>query len=594
MQCGSRNASTATAEICPIWARQFLHSFRLAALLIGRVPANSSLLLFLVLLRSRLLLMSLPNPTWPQRDTTPCSGTLAVSPPTSSSDSDSGCALEEYLEPAADAAPAEVSLCFDSPTTDIRTQLQIKSLLQQLPPQDCDGRYCPSLGEKERRQLHVFSAHRRQESLGQGCARLVPSTGLCEKCGRRLNSGDLGVFASRLGDQFCWHPSCFVCHFCHQPLADLIYFHQAGKIYCGRHHAEFFWPRCASCDQLIFTEECTEAEGRRWHTEHFCCLECNLALGGQRYVMKGGRPFCCSCFERNYAELCQACGELIGVNSEQATHQGRHWHARASCFCCSFCQKPLLGQPVTSRHSLLYCSETCSLEKAVASSTASDSSDSAFLSAPSPDSTPASRASSDGGRNSPGPGGSPPALGMGRGSCQQRAEADETEGSPDQVSIRSATGTQDGHRTASKQRSKQMPYPSALTQATVSSSVPSELGQNGAGALGNQLPGGMLARPQQGNGAQHFRIDSATAARQRPLPQRTDARPQEVREEEDSSCPTCSSSSDSEQEGFFFGKPIPKAGAGCPALSGREQHALGGAAGKRARLQASSKHCSVS
>uniref|UniRef100_A0A674IE87 LIM zinc-binding domain-containing protein n=1 Tax=Terrapene triunguis TaxID=2587831 RepID=A0A674IE87_9SAUR len=50
----------------------------------------------------------------------------------------------------------------------------------------------------------------------------------------------------------------------------------------------------------------------RWHTEHFCCLECDLPLGGQRYVMKGGRPCCCSCFESLYAELCQACGELIG------------------------------------------------------------------------------------------------------------------------------------------------------------------------------------------------------------------------------------------------------------------------------------------
>uniref|UniRef100_A0A8C3SDP2 LIM zinc-binding domain-containing protein n=1 Tax=Chelydra serpentina TaxID=8475 RepID=A0A8C3SDP2_CHESE len=173
-------------------------------------------------------------------------------------------------------------------------------------------RYCPGLGEEERRQLQAFSARRRQESLGQGFASLVPSARLCEKCDRRLNTGDLGVFASRLGDRPCWHPSCFVCHSCHQPLVDLIYFHQEGKIYCGRHHAEFFRPRCAACDQLIFTDECSEAEGRRWHMEHFCCLECDLPLGGQRYVMKGGRPCCCSCFESLYAELCQACGELIG------------------------------------------------------------------------------------------------------------------------------------------------------------------------------------------------------------------------------------------------------------------------------------------
>uniref|UniRef100_A0A8C9FMK4 LIM zinc-binding domain-containing protein n=1 Tax=Pavo cristatus TaxID=9049 RepID=A0A8C9FMK4_PAVCR len=47
-----------------------------------------------------------------------------------------------------------------------------------------------------------------------------------------------------------WHPPCFCCHVCHQPLVDLIYFQQDGRIYCGRHHAELFWPRCASCDQV--------------------------------------------------------------------------------------------------------------------------------------------------------------------------------------------------------------------------------------------------------------------------------------------------------------------------------------------------------
>ena len=69
------------------------------------------------------------------------------------------------------------------------------------------------------------------------------------QCGRRLNKGDPGISASRLGDQF-WHPSCFSCHFCHQLLVDLIYFQQDGRIYCGRHHAELFRPRCASCDQV--------------------------------------------------------------------------------------------------------------------------------------------------------------------------------------------------------------------------------------------------------------------------------------------------------------------------------------------------------
>ncbi|PKU30355.1 prickle-like protein 4 [Limosa lapponica baueri] len=174
-------------------------------------------------------------------------------------------------------------------------------------------------------------------------------------------------------------------------------------------------------------EECIEAEGRRWHLEHFCCLECEVPLRGQRYVMKSGRPCCRGCFETLFAETCQACGDPIGADSEEATHQGLHWHARAACFCCSLCRKPLRGQPLTSRRGHLFCSETCSLGRD-ASSTASDSSDSAFASAPSPDSTPLARAG-PAGRTAPGTGSSSVA-----GGCRQRVEGAGGSWMPGEVS----------------------------------------------------------------------------------------------------------------------------------------------------------------
>lgn len=46
--------------------------------------------------------------------------------------------------------------------------------------------------------------------------------------------------------------------------------------------------------------------------KHFSCFECETILGGQRYIMKDGRPYCCGCFESLYAEYCEACGEHIG------------------------------------------------------------------------------------------------------------------------------------------------------------------------------------------------------------------------------------------------------------------------------------------
>lgn len=47
--------------------------------------------------------------------------------------------------------------------------------------------------------------------------------------------------------------------------------------------------------------------------KHFCCFECETVLGGQRYIMKVGRPYCCSCFESLYAEYCDTCAQHIGT-----------------------------------------------------------------------------------------------------------------------------------------------------------------------------------------------------------------------------------------------------------------------------------------
>ena len=112
--------------------------------------------------------------------------------------------------------------------------------------------------------------------------------------------------------------------------------------------------------QIIFADECTEAEGRSWHMKHFSCFECDTQLGGQRYIMREGRPFCCVCFERMFAEFCDTCGEHIGVDQGQMTHEGQHWHATPTCFKCHTCQKTLLGQPFLPKHGVIYCSAACS------------------------------------------------------------------------------------------------------------------------------------------------------------------------------------------------------------------------------------------
>ncbi len=33
-----------------------------------------------------------------------------------------------------------------------------------------------------------------------------------------------------------------------------------------------------------------------------------------RYIMREGKPYCLSCFDCMFAEYCDACGEVIGVD----------------------------------------------------------------------------------------------------------------------------------------------------------------------------------------------------------------------------------------------------------------------------------------
>uniref|UniRef100_A0A8C2CQA1 Prickle-like protein 1 n=1 Tax=Cyprinus carpio TaxID=7962 RepID=A0A8C2CQA1_CYPCA len=305
----------------------------------------------------------------------------------STSDDDSGCALEEYTWVPPGLRPEQVQIYFsclpeekvpyvNSPGEKHR----IRQLLYQLPPHDNEIRYCQSLSDEERRELHMFSIQRKKEALGRGTPKLLPRAlqHICEHCKENIKGGEMVVLASRAGPGPCWHPACFSCSTCHELLVDLIYFYHNGKIYCGRHHAELLKPRCSACDEIIFADECTEAEGRHWHMKHFSCFECETILGGQRYIMKDGRPFCCGCFESLYAEYCEACGENIGVDHAQMTYEGVHWHATDKCFCCAQCKTSLLGCPFLPKEGRIYCSKDCSLGE---DAHASDSSDSAFQSA---------------------------------------------------------------------------------------------------------------------------------------------------------------------------------------------------------------------
>ncbi|XP_029910330.1 testin [Myripristis murdjan] len=181
----------------------------------------------------------------------------------------------------------------------------------------------------------------------------------CHHCQQPMRQGEPAVYAERAGYDKLWHPACFVCCTCSELLVDMIYFWKKGKMYCGRHYGDSEKPRCGGCDELIFSNEYTQAEGQNWHLKHFCCFDCDCVLAGETYVMEKDKPVCKPCYMKNYAVKCATCQNPVEPEAQRVSYGEHHWHAEPQCFQCSGCSKCLIGQRFMAQQNFLFCSVEC-------------------------------------------------------------------------------------------------------------------------------------------------------------------------------------------------------------------------------------------
>ncbi|XP_069499589.1 LIM and cysteine-rich domains protein 1 [Ambystoma mexicanum] len=194
-----------------------------------------------------------------------------------------------------------------------------RQLARQLPIYDQDPAYCHSLSESEVKCMEEFVKAYKSDALGVGEVALPgqasepkeegqeqvndPTTSekttastngtdaqqktdySCEICKLAVPIDGLAVYAHRASYDRQWHPACFTCCKCSEPLVDLIYFWKNSTVWCGRHYLESLRPRCAACDEIIFSEDYEQAEGLSWHKKHFSCLDCEELLIGRPYVL---------------------------------------------------------------------------------------------------------------------------------------------------------------------------------------------------------------------------------------------------------------------------------------------------------------------
>ncbi|RWS26782.1 LIM domain-containing protein-like protein [Leptotrombidium deliense] len=123
---------------------------------------------------------------------------------------------------------------------------------------------------------------------------------------------------------------------------------------------------------LIFSGEYTKAMNKDWHTQHFCCWQCDETLTGQRYVLREEHPYCVRCYESMFANICEECNKAVGIDAKFSTslstlsinknapnfnydlsYKDKHWHE--DCFVCNKCKVSLVDQPFGSKAERVFC-----------------------------------------------------------------------------------------------------------------------------------------------------------------------------------------------------------------------------------------------
>ncbi|XP_058801715.1 transforming growth factor beta-1-induced transcript 1 protein isoform X1 [Phymastichus coffea] len=104
---------------------------------------------------------------------------------------------------------------------------------------------------------------------------------------------------------------------------------------------------------LIFSGDYTKAMNKDWHSSHFCCWQCDESLTGQRYVLRDEHPYCIKCYESVFANGCEECHKIIGIDSKDLSYKDKHWHE--ACFLCSRCRVSLVDKQFGSKVDKIYC-----------------------------------------------------------------------------------------------------------------------------------------------------------------------------------------------------------------------------------------------
>lgn len=144
-----------------------------------------------------------------------------------------------------------------------------------------------------------------------------------------------------------YHASCFQCRQCHAPLAARLYYTTSGIPLCEDCYQASLEP-CWACGDVI-KDHVIRALERAYHPPCFVCVTCRQPIGEQRFAQgEVGEVYCLQDYYRKYAPQCRSCSELIiprddGTDSFTVQCLSHSYHE--DCYRCEVCRVLLSPEP---------------------------------------------------------------------------------------------------------------------------------------------------------------------------------------------------------------------------------------------------------
>merc|ERR1711907_144942 len=144
-------------------------------------------------------------------------------------------------------------------------------------------------------------------------------------------------YVSALGRTY--HKGHFKCSECQCSLDGKNTFHTAnGKPYCSNDFGKLFCPKCKGCD-LPVVGEALRALGSTWHPRCFCCAHCSNPIPVKDgFYQHEGQIYCKKDYEANFTPICAICNQRTGssylYNFWGDVYCQKHHFEMPKCFSC--------------------------------------------------------------------------------------------------------------------------------------------------------------------------------------------------------------------------------------------------------------------